>query len=280
MNWKAYLQLMRFHKPIGIFLLWWPTAWSLWLANQGNPPLKLILLFFLGVVCMRAAGCIINDIADRNIDLLVERTKNRPLTSGEVGLVEGLLLLFFLLLLALIILIQLPQSCMYYAVIALLITSLYPFCKRFFSSPQLVLGIAFSMSIPMVAVASQKDMEKEILLLWVINFFWIIAYDTQYAMADREDDLRIGIKSTAVLFGEHARRMITVVQLLFHLCWIPLGLHFNAEGFWLCWLACVCLLLYQYYLLGLQTSRAYLRAFYSNNFYGLLMWIGIVWWFL
>ncbi|KTD20811.1 4-hydroxybenzoate-octaprenyltransferase [Legionella lansingensis] len=275
LNWRAYLKLMRFHRPIGILLLWWPTAWALWLAHQGSPPLPLIVLFLLGTIFMRAAGCVVNDIADRHIDLHVQRTKNRPLTAGDVGLLEALVLLCMLLFVSLLILLQLPKVCFYYALMAVSITVLYPFCKRFLQSPQLVLGIAFSMGIPMAYAASNRMPDKTMLILLLINFLWIIAYDTEYAMVDREDDLRIGVKSTAILFAAYDKLIIAILQFLFHFCWLPLGVMLTSLSFWFCWGIAGLNLLYQQKLLSKRKPADCLRAFSSNHWYGLIMWIAI-----
>lgn len=277
MNIGAYFRLMRFHKPAGIALLWLPTAWALWIANQGVPTLNLLFYFFLGTIFMRAAGCVINDIADRHIDLHVSRTKLRPLTSGEISLFEALLLLFVLLLAALWVLIQLPAACIYYALFALFITVLYPFCKRFFQAPQLILGLAFSMGIPMAYVASGVALDRTTLILFILNFIWIVAYDTMYAMADRNDDLKIGVKSTAILFAHHDCFIILMLQLLFHGLWLVLALtQHDLLGFYIAWLAAAGILVYQQRLIRTRNATLCLRAFSTNSFYGLLMWIGLM----
>ncbi len=274
MKWVAYLKLMRFHKPIGILLLWWPTAWALWMASHGAPSYSLILLFLFGTVIMRAAGCVMNDIVDRNIDLHVLRTKNRPLTSGEVGLFEAFLLLLILLLIALVILLQLPVACVKYALLAVLITCFYPFCKRFLPSPQLILGVAFSMGIPMAFAAVNHPLDSTMWVLWSINFLWIITYDTEYAMVDREDDLRIGVKSTAILFAAYDKAIIGVMQLSFHLLWLLLNFSFFSL-FGLCWLAACFNLGYQQKLLYSNEPSSWFKAFLANQWYGLLMWLAI-----
>ena len=183
-NWKAYWRLLRFNKPAGTLLLWYPTAWALWFANKGVPSIKLLVLFFSGTVLMRAAGCVFNDIVDRNVDKHVARTKLRPLTSGEVGIGEAFTLLIILLLTALFVVIRLPRECFFWSIAALFITLLYPFCKRFLKAPQLILGLAFSMGIPMAYVASATNLNSQFMLLFLINFCWIVAYDTMYAMTD------------------------------------------------------------------------------------------------
>ena len=190
---NAYFKLMRFDKPIGIFLLLWPTLWPLWLVNKGVPELKMLLIFILGVVVMRSAGCVINDIVDKDIDPSVERTKTRPLASQSVSIGEAYFLLLMLLSIALTLVLQLNLSSFFWALGGLLITVIYPFCKRFFSAPQLILGFAFSWSIPMVYAANNLVLNTEASLLWLSVGLWIVMYDTFYALVDKEDDLKIGI---------------------------------------------------------------------------------------
>ncbi|KTD30669.1 4-hydroxybenzoate polyprenyltransferase [Legionella maceachernii] len=277
MNWVSYLKLMRLHKPVGILLLWWPTAWALWIANEGKPPIFSILLFFLGTIVMRSAGCVINDIADRHIDAHVKRTQSRPLASGEIGLIESLLLLLFLLFCAFLVLIQLPKVCFYYALAAVFVTILYPFCKRFIQGPQFVLGVAFSMGIPMVFVTANALSNSPVWYLLAINFLWIVAYDTQYAMVDRDDDVRIGVKSTAILFASYDKAIIGSFQLVLHLLWLKLAVEANFSlGFYVCWSIAAGILLYQQKLIADRQREACFRAFLTNNWYGLVMWLGIL----
>jgi 4-hydroxybenzoate polyprenyltransferase len=276
MKWNAYWRLMRFDKPVGILLLWFPTAWALWLANNGVPSLKLFLLFLSGTVLMRAAGCVINDIADRNIDKHVTRTKLRPLTSGEVSLTEAFILLCLLLFAALLILINLPWNCFYLGLIALFISFLYPFCKRFLSAPQLVLGLAFSMGIPMAYVASNVPLNSQSILLFLINFFWIVAYDTMYAMTDKEDDLRIGVKSTAIYFASYDRLILGILQCVFHGLWLYLAISTHAHlMFYIFWIAAGGVLFYQQKLIHQREKEQCFRAFIISVYYGTLMWLAL-----
>ena len=276
MKWRAYLHLMRLSKPSGILLLWLPTAWALWIANQGHPSLKLLIYFSLGTVLMRSAGCIMNDITDRHIDIHVKRTCRRPLTTGELGLFDAFSLLILLLLAALYIVLQLPMICFYYALADLAITILYPFCKRFFQAPQLILGLAFSMGIPMAYAASRVPIDTTMVLLFILNFAWIVSYDTMYAMADREDDLRIGVKSTAVLFAQHARIFVLSLQLFFHLLWIYLAYRMSHSNlFYIFWAGALCVLIYQQKLMGQKNPQDYLKAFSMSVWYGLLMWCAL-----
>lgn len=270
-------QLLRLDKPVGILLLWFPTAWALWIANQGAPSIWLLGYFFLGTVLMRSAGCVVNDIADRHIDKHVTRTKMRPITSGQVSVVEALVVLFALLLAAFIILLQLPFACFLYAIIAVLLTCVYPFCKRWFQAPQLMLSLAFSMGIPMAYVASNVSFDHRMWVLCCINAAWIVAYDTMYAMVDRADDLRIGVKSTAVLFGQYDRFIIFLLQLFFHLGWLYVSIssHYHV-GFYGFWVIAAMVLMYQQALLKYHIPASCFSAFLSNGWYGLWMWLAIV----
>ncbi|KTC66219.1 4-hydroxybenzoate-octaprenyltransferase (plasmid) [Legionella adelaidensis] len=276
-KWHEYLHLMRFNKPIGIFLLWWPTAWALWIANEGMPNLVTLLYFVLGTVIMRAAGCVINDIADRNFDDKVARTVTRPLATKKVSLYEAFLLLIGLLSAALVILVQLPPACFDFALIALFIIFVYPFCKRFFPAPQFVLGLAFSMGIPMAYIASHQSLNAIMALLVLINSAWIIAYDTQYAMVDREDDVRIGVKSTAILFAHLDVLIITLLQCFSHALWLLLALLIPVSlKFYICWVFGGFLLYYQYGLIKDRKPASCFKAFMNNNWYGLIMWLGLM----
>ena len=274
LNLNAYYRLMRFDKPIGIILLWIPTALALWIANHGAPKWPLIIYFFLGTVIMRAAGCIVNDMADRNIDKHVTRTALRPITAGEVGLFEASILLLGLLFLALIIVIQLPKLCFYEALIAVLITGIYPFCKRFINAPQCVLGIAFSLGIPMAYAASGVKPNFDMALLCILNIAWIIAYDTMYAMVDREDDVRIGVRSTAILFANYDCLIIGILQIVCHGLLLYLGFKLNSSlWFYVIWSLGFCVMLYQQRLLHKRSNASYFKAFSANAWYGILVWI-------
>lgn len=268
---------MRFHKPVGIVLLWLPTAWALWMANAGMPELHLIIYFLLGTIFMRAAGCIINDIADRNIDKHVRRTNMRPLAAGEIGLFQAISVLSIMLWGALFVLAHLPFACFYYAIPALLVTILYPFCKRFLQAPQLVLGIAFSMGIPMAYIATGVAFNMTMVLLLILNFAWIVAYDTMYAMADREDDLKIGVRSTAILFAHYDCAIILLLQIIFHGLWLLLAyMHHYPIEFYGLWLLAGGILIYQQRLIRTRNDKLCLQAFSINCWYGLLMWLALI----
>lgn len=274
---NRYGRLMRFDKPAGIVLLWAPTAWALWLANQGHPAWLLVFYFLLGTTCMRAAGCIINDLADRNIDKHVNRTRLRPITSGEMPIQHTVGVLSLLLFCAAGIAIQLPKLCWYEAVVALVITVIYPFGKRFVQAPQLILGLAFSMGIPMAYTASNRSPDWVMVVLMGLNFLWIVAYDTIYALVDRDDDLRIGVRSTAILFGSGVIEIIAFFLLACHALWFILWLFYPLTfRFGLFWILGLGILLYQYRLLSAQPLKHPMRAFLWNAVYGMVMWCGLL----
>jgi 4-hydroxybenzoate polyprenyltransferase len=268
---STIMRLIRFDKPVGTLLLWYPTAWALWLANNHQPPLILICLLFLGTFFMRSAGCVFNDIADRHIDKHVKRTAHRPITCGEVTLPRAFLLLLLLLAAACSILLLLPPACFKYALLALLITGGYPFAKRFFPAPQTILGLAFSMGIPIAYAASHQPLDINSGLLWLLNFFWIIAYDTAYAVNDREDDQRIGVQSTARLWGKHVSQAIALCSGLSHSTWLILA----ALNHWSWWFYCLwglagAVLIYQ------NTYLKPEQQFPSHALYGLILWVALV----
>lgn len=210
-----YADLTRFNRPIGSLLLMWPTLWALWLASDGKPQWHLVVIFVLGVFSMRSAGCVINDYADRKVDGHVDRTKNRPLPSGRVSEKEALILFGALVLLSFILVLLTDLRTILLSFIGLGLAALYPFMKRYTNLPQLFLGLAFSWSIPMAYSAQGGDLfDPQLWMLFVANCFWTIAYDTYYAMTDRPDDLKIGIKSTAILFGQYDLLVILFLQAL------------------------------------------------------------------
>lgn len=276
---NKYLRLMRFDKPAGIALLWAPTAWALWLANQGHPSGWLIGYFVMGTILMRAAGCVINDLADRNLDKHVRRTQLRPITHGDISIPQAFILLSLLLSGAVWIVLQLPLLCWYEAWFAMGITVLYPFCKRFFNAPQLLLGIAFSWGIPLAYAASGVAADRIMWLLILLNFCWIVAYDTIYALIDREDDLKIGIRSTAILFGSQAIPVIRILLIMTHSLWLLVGYwHHCSLRFYFGWCIGLILLLYQNRFLNRENlEQEAMRAFLWNAWYGLVMWLVIMW---
>lgn len=274
---KDAVQLMRLDKPIGIYLLWFPTAWALHLAYGNHIPIDILCYFLLGTIFMRSAGCIINDMADKDFDAHVWRTKNRPLAQGQVSMRFAWILLGLLLLASFIILLQLPENCFWVAIFALGIVGLYPFCKRFLPAPQLVLSLAFSMSIPMVNVASHQVWTTAWSILMLINMLWILAYDTEYALADLEDDKKIGIFSTARFFGKYVRPIIALLQITLHLLWLPLAKILNLNiDFQFIWLLTWGFWFHQWFLLTKNQKELDFKAFKLNAWYGLVMWIAVV----
>jgi 4-hydroxybenzoate polyprenyltransferase len=274
---KAAIQLMRLDKPIGIYLLWFPTAWALQLAYPKQIPLNFLIYFALGTLFMRSAGCVINDIADRRIDIHVWRTKNRPLATGNISLTAAWAILLSLLLAALLILIQLPKSCFDVALIAVGFTFIYPFCKRFIPTPQMVLSLAFACSIPMVNRASLQPWTLSWTLLSLITLLWVVAYDTEYALADLEDDLKIGVLSTARFFGRHVRLIIAILQLSLHSLWFFFAkINQMNEGFYWAWAIAWLFWLHQWYLLSKKQKEIDFQAFKLNAWYGLWMWISLI----
>lgn len=272
-----YLQLMRFDKPIGSLLLLWPTLWAVWLASDGNPSGDLVWIFAFGVVVMRSAGCVINDFADRKVDPLVERTEQRPLASGSLSPTKALSLFMLLSLLALGILFLLPKAVWPWSIPAMIFTIIYPFMKRFFQAPQAVLGVAFSFSIPMVYVACAKPFDITFCLLLMINFCWVIAYDTAYAISDKEDDLKIGVKSTAILFGQHDRLIIGILQCAVLLGWLLLMILQGLSAiFLLSLLIVIGMFVYQQWLIKDRHRALCFQAFLNNGWVGGVLWFGLI----
>lgn len=273
----AYLRLMRFDKPIGIFLLLWPTTWALALAGHNHPPLKITLIFLAGVVIMRASGCIINDIADRNFDAHVERTRDRPLATGELNTYESLSLFGLMLCLALTLLLQLNQRTIYIGIIGALVTTLYPFCKRVTYLPQFVLGFAFSLSVPMVYTALDQPFHLSTGCLFMIALLWPIIYDTMYAMADREDDKKIGIKSTALLLDQYDKVALTLGQCLLFALFVFLGfLAHLSMPYFIGLLVVAGLMSYQLWLIRERESASCFKAFLNNHWLGLTVLLAII----
>lgn len=227
-----YAEVMRLHRPIGIWLLMWPTWWAVWIAGNGRPAWPIVLIFTLGVVLMRSAGCVINDWADRDFDGQVSRTKGRPIADGRLPSREALYLFLFLIACSAALLPFLNLQTFFWSFGALALASLYPFMKRFTYLPQVVLGAAFSWAIPMAYVAQGQMPDAECWLLYTANLVWTVAYDTQYAMADRDDDLMAGIKSTAILFGHHELGVIAALQAVFLAMMAVLGLMLHLGPVW------------------------------------------------
>ncbi len=276
-NVSALLQLIRFDKPIGTLLLLWPTLWALWMAAQGVPEPGLLAIFILGTFLMRSAGCIVNDLADRNLDGAVSRTQARPLVTGSVTVREALILFLLLMLLAFALVLFTNTLTIQLSVVAVLLASAYPFMKRYTHLPQLVLGMAFSWSIPMAFAAQRGTLPQALWLVYIGNLLWTIAYDTAYAMVDREDDIKAGIKSSAILFGRHDRLIIGMLQsgclLALYLAGqaFELGIYYNSSLVLAAALFC-----YQHYLLRTRQPDACFKAFLHNNWVGMVIFLGLI----
>ena len=273
---KLYWQLTRFHKPIGILLLLWPTLWALWIAGAGQPSWSVVLVFVLGVTLMRAAGCVINDYADRDIDPHVERTRNRPLANGSVKPNEALALFGGLIALAFLLVLLMNRLTILLSFGGAFLAALYPFMKRYTHLPQLFLGLAFAWAVPMAFAAQQNEVPPIAWLIFVATVIWAIVYDTMYAMVDRDDDIKIGVKSTALLFGDLDRLSIGGLQLLLLLALIAVGMQ---AGLGWCYglglLAAAGLSLYQQKLIAERRREDCFKAFLNNNWYGMAVFLGI-----
>ncbi len=274
---SAYLQLIRFDRPIGTLLLLWPTLWALWLAAEGVPPLKLLLIFSLGTLLMRSAGCAVNDLADRNFDGAVERTRERPLVTGAVAPNEALMLAAGLALAAFVLVLFTNTLTILLSFAGVLLAACYPFMKRHTHLPQLVLGAAFSWGIPMAFAAVSNALPPALWLVFVANLFWTVAYDTEYAMVDREDDLKVGIKSTAILFGEQDRHIIAALQALTIIALLLVGQRFELGWiYFLSLLAASLLFVHQQRLIRERQPADCFRAFLNNNWVGAAVFAGLV----
>ena len=273
---NAYIRLMRLDKPIGSLLLLWPTYWALFLSADGWPDLDLLIIFTLGVVVMRSAGCVINDYADRDIDKHVKRTRNRPITSGEISSRSALTLFIVLLLLALILVLQTNLLTIQLSLIAVSLAAIYPFTKRWTSLPQLVLGAAFGMSVPMAFAAQTGTIAIEAGLIFIGSLVWTLIYDTLYAMADREEDLKIGVKSTAILFKKYDQIIITFLQLLLILIFFGIGNTFNlGQIYYFSLIIIGCIMIYHQFLMKKRQNDQYFKAFIHNNYIGMTAFAGI-----
>lgn len=273
---RNYGKLMRIDKPIGIWLLLWPTLWGLWLAGEGTPDQGLFVIFILGVVVMRSAGCVLNDFVDRKIDPYVERTRTRPIASGAVTPFEALTLFAALSFIAIGLASMLNSMAQLLAIVAAGLTVAYPFIKRFFSIPQLVLGAAFGWAVPMAFAAQTGETPELAWLVFGTAMIWAVIYDTFYAMVDREDDLKVGIKSTAILFGEVDLFVIAGLQLLMLLALMLIGV--RAElGFWYYLSVSIAgaLMARHLWLARDRQPAGCFSAFQHNHHIGLVIFVGI-----
>jgi 4-hydroxybenzoate polyprenyltransferase len=274
---SALLRLIRWDRPIGSLLLLWPTLWALWIAADGIPDPKLLVIFSIGTVLMRSAGCIINDLADRDFDGGVTRTRNRPLVTGEVTVPEAVAFFLCLGLAAFALVLMTNLLTILLSLPAMALAASYPLMKRFTHLPQVVLGLAFSWSIPMAFAAQRGELPPALWLLFTGNLLWTVVYDTKYAMVDRKDDLVVGIKSTAILFGESDRAVIAVLQVL---CLAALALAGRQFGlglpYYLSLLVVAGLFVFHLYLIRERDEAACFRAFTHNSWVGFAVFIGIV----
>jgi len=272
-----FIQLMRLDRPIGTYLLLWPTLCALWLAAGGWPSPLLLAVFAAGVLLMRSAGCVINDFADRKVDGHVSRTRNRPLATGRVTAREALVAFVILVALSASLLLFTNLLTFKLALVAVVLATVYPFCKRFTFYPQVVLGAAYSMAIPMAFAAQTGELPPALWLLYIANLLWTVAYDTEYAMCDRPDDLVIGVKSTAILFGDADRLIVGLLQGLVVLCLVLVGSRFELGVFYhLGLLAMLLSFAWQHWLIRAREPQACLAAFLSNHWSGLLVFAGLV----
>jgi 4-hydroxybenzoate polyprenyltransferase len=272
-----YARLMRLDRPIGIWLLLWPTLWAVWIASRGRPAPDIFLIFVIGTVIMRSAGCVINDYADRSFDPRVQRTRDRPLAAGRISPIEALMLFAILAFTALLLALRLNKLTLLCAVVGAFLAVTYPFVKRFLSVPQLFLGLAFGAGIPMAFAAQIERVPQVAWLLLLANVLWVTVYDTMYAMVDRDDDLRIGVRSTAILFGDSDRHIIAVLQIMTLVSLYLVGriIHF---GHWYeaGLLAGAMLFIYQLRLIHDRSRDGCFRAFLNNNYFGMSVFIGIL----
>lgn len=271
------IQLIRINQPIGIFLLLWPTLWGLWFVNEGMPDINILIVFVLGVLCMRSAGCVINDYIDCDIDSLVNRTKKRPLSAGFITKKDALIVLLGFLVVAIVTVCTLNFITIFLSCIALLLSGIYPFLKRHIYFPQIILGVLFSWPILMTFTAMDCSINNTTWLLFMINFIWVIIYDTQYAMIDRKDDKRIGIKSFAILFGSVDVFIIGFLQffVIFLLCILGWKENLSLIFYIFSVYGVTILFVWQQILICTRREIRYFQAFLSNCYVGMLIFMGI-----
>ena len=272
----VFLRLMRFDRPIGTWLVLWPTLWALWLAAEGLPNFYILLVFVLGAILMRAAGCVINDYADRHLDGHVKRTEQRPLVQGLISEREALVLFFSLCIAAFCLVLITNWLTIGLSFIAVLLASCYPFMKRCTHLPQVVLGAAFAWAIPMAFAAEQEQVPFLVWPLYVSTLLWVVAYDTFYAMVDRDDDVKVGIKSTAILFGRYDRMITAALQILSLALWLWIGYFAQLNIFY--YLGCLsvtALFIYQQWLIRHREGAQCFKAFLLNHWVGAALFVGI-----
>lgn len=276
-NWNAYARLMRLDKPVGIYLLLWPTLWALLMAAQGLPPLGITLIFVAGVVVMRSAGCVINDYADRKVDGSVKRTAQRPLATGEVSAKQALQLFGALIALAFVLVLFLNWQTIALSVVALLLAASYPFMKRYTNLPQVVLGAAFGWAIPMAFMAVIETVPAYGWWLFIANLLWTVAYDTMYAMVDRDDDVIIGVKSSAILFGRMDKLIVALLEVITLLLLVAVFMLNNLGVFAYAGLVgAAALFIHQHYNIRHRQREACFKAFLDNHYVGLVIALGLI----
>ena len=271
-----YLALIRFNRPIGTYLLLWPALWALWIAAEGIPDPKILVIFCLGTFLMRSAGYVINDFADRHIDGHVKRTAQRPMVTGRISSRQAISFFGILCLLAFILVLFTNSLTVLLSIAAVALATCYPFMKRYTHMPQLVLGLAFSMAIPMAFAAQTGELPRHLWLLYIGTVLWTLVYDTFYAMVDRDDDLKIGVKSTAILFGEDDKAITGLLQLCVIFIFILVGQQFKLGGFYYISLALAAVFfVYQQRLIKHRDRDNCFKAFLNNNWVGMIIFIGI-----
>ena len=273
---KQYLLLIRLNRPIGIFLLLWPTLWGLWIASEGFPNTKILVVFLFGVFLMRSAGCILNDIIDKDFDKFVARTQNRPLASDKLSSIEAFIVAISLIFIAFLLVLTTNTLTVQLSFVAIILAGTYQFLKRHTYLPQFFLGLTFGWSIPMAFAATTNSIPKIAWLLLIANILWAVVYDTIYAMIDREDDLKIGIKSTAILFDDADRFIIGLIQSLVLIALIVIGQQASLNTiYYFSLIIGGCLFLYQLHLIRNRDPKKCMQAFLNNNWFGLVVFIGL-----
>ncbi len=273
---KNIISLTRLNKPIGIFLLLWPTLWALWLAAEGKPDLKIVFIFVVGVVLMRSAGCVMNDIADRDRDRHVSRTRERPLALKKINIKTAIYVLCGLLFASFYLVLKLNSFTTFLSFVGIFLAAIYPLLKRVTHLPQLGLGVAFSWGIPMAFAAEQNALPFSCWMLFLTSMVWPVIYDTFYAMADRADDKKIGVKSSAILFGKYDRLIIALLQILFLILFVVTGKIFSLQWpFYLSLIIAGIFFIYQQWLVKERDPKKCFDAFINNHWVGLVIFIGI-----
>ena len=274
---KPFWQLMRLDKPVGIYLLLWPTLWALWVAAEGIPDFSVLVIFTLGVIFMRSAGCVINDYADRKVDGHVARTLGRPLVTGAVTSKQALILFFSLLAISFILVLFTNTLTIQLSFAGAALAAIYPYMKRHTHLPQVFLGAAFSWAIPMAFAAQADELPKYIWLIYIANLSWTVAYDTMYAMVDRDDDIKIGVKSTAILFADADKVMIAILQGIAIFCLFLLGSELTLNAFYYLGLAiAIGLMIYQQWLIRARDKEGCFAGFINSHWVGVAVWLGLV----